>query len=240
MFLEGDSGTRVDEIGSGIYRISVPVTTIPGGFTFNHYLIVDDEPLLFHTGLRRMFASVRAGVAAVMPVERLRHISFSHYEADECGALNDFLAVAPEATPLCGGLAARVSVNDTASRPARGLEDGEIVSLGTHSVRWYATPHFPHGWESGLLMEGTTKTLFCSDLFTQAGAVHTPLTEQDILEPSEVLRAHLDFYAHTQNTGTMIERLAAAAPTTMACMHGPALRGDGAGLLRALGRRLGA
>ena len=238
MFIQGDSGTRVDEIASGIYRLSVPVTTIPGGFTFNHYLVVDDEPLLFHAGLRKMFPLVQAAVSAVMPVDRLRYISFSHYEADECGALNDFLAAAPAAQPLCGGLAARVSVNDTAIRPARALEDGEVVSLGTRTVRWYATPHFPHGWESGLLMEETTKSLFCSDLFTRSGADHQPLVESDILEQSEALRARLDFYAHTRDTGATIERLAQAAPRTLACMHGSAWRGDGAALLRALGRRL--
>ena len=238
MITDQGSGTRIDEIAQGIYRICIPVTTIPGGFTFNHYLIVDDEPLLFHAGKRSMFALVRGAVSAVMPVERLRHISFSYYEADECGALNDFLAVSPAAAPLCGSLAARVSINDIADRPARALEDGEVVSLGRHSVRWISTPHFPHGWEAGLLMEETTGTLFCSDLFTQSGAEHAALTEADILGPSEVLRKRLDFYTYAPNTQAMIDKLATAAPTTMACMHGPAWRGDGAGLLRALGQKL--
>lgn len=238
MITDRDSGTRVDEIAAGIYRICVPVTAIPGGFTFNHYLIVDDEPLLFHAGKRSMFPLVRGAISAVMPVARLRHISFSHYEADECGALNDFLAASPTAAPLCGGLAARVSINDIADRPARTLDDGEVVPLGRHSVRWISTPHFPHGWEAGLLIEETTGTLFCSDLFTQGGADHAPLTEADILEPSETLRKRLDFYAYAPNTQAMIDKLAAAAPTTMACMHGAAWRGDGASLLRALGERL--
>lgn len=232
------SGTRIDEIAQGIYRICVPATAIPGGFTFNHYLIVDDEPLLFHAGKRSMFPLVRGAISAVLPVERLRHISFSHYEADECGALNDFLAVSPDAAPLCGGLAARVSINDIADRPARALEDGETVSLGSRSVRWISTPHFPHGWEAGLLMEETTGTLFCSDLFTQGGADHAPLTEGDILGPSEALRKRLDFYTYAPNTQAMIDKLAATAPKTIACMHGSAWRGDGASLIKALGERL--
>lgn len=240
MITDSDSGTRVDEIAAGIYRISVPVTAVPGGFTFNHYLIEDDEPLLFHAGKRSMFALVRGAVAAVMPVERLRHISFSHYEADESGALNEFLTAAPEAAPLCGTLAARVSINDAAIRPARPLDDGEVIAIGRHRLRWLATPHFPHGWESGLLLDETTKTLFCSDLFTQGGAEHPHLTEADILEPSEALRARLDFYSHARNTPAMIEKVAGTAPTTLACMHGPAWRGDGAALIRALGERLAA
>ena len=136
MITDRDSGTRIDEIAEGTYRISVPVTAIPGGFTFNHYLIDDDEPLLFHAGKRSMFALVRGAIAAVMPVERLRHVSFSHLESDECGALNQFLAVAPAAAPLVGSFAARVSINDMSDRLARPLDDGEAVSLGSHSVRW--------------------------------------------------------------------------------------------------------
>lgn len=238
MITDRDSGTRIDEIADGIYRISVPVTTSPGGFTFNHYLIDDDEPLLFHAGKRSMFALVRGAVASVMPVERLRHISFSHYEADECGALNSFLTVVPNALPLCGRLAANVSIGDFADRAPRPLDDGEAVPLGRHTVRWISTPHFPHGWEAGLLVDETTGTLFCSDLFTQGGADHVPLTESDILGPSEALRSRLEFYTHAPNTQAMVDKLAALAPRTIACMHGPAWRGDGAALIRALGDRL--
>ena len=131
-----ESGTNVNEIAAGIYRISTPVGPdfIPGGFTFNQYLIVDDEPLIFHTGQRKMFPLVREAVASVIPVERLRHIAFSHVEADECGALNQWLAVAPEAAPLCGRIAASVSIEDLADRPPRAVADGEVLSLGTHSV----------------------------------------------------------------------------------------------------------
>jgi flavorubredoxin len=238
MITNRDSGTRIDEIVDGIYRISTPVSVVPGGFTFNQYLIVDDEPLLFHTGLRHLFPLVRAALGAVMPIGRLRYVSFSHYEADECGALNDFLAVASNAVPLCGKIAAIVSIGDMADRSPRAMEDGEEVPLGRHRVRWFATPHLPHAWECGFLMEETTRTLLCGDLFTQGGADHSPLTEMDILEPSESFRAHMDYYSHTKNAAAMIERLAAAQPTTLACMHGSAWRGDGAGMLRALGERL--
>lgn len=238
MITNRNSGTSVDEIAEGIYRISTPVTFVPGGFTFNQYLVKDEEPLLFHTGLRKMFPLVREAIGAVLPIERLRHIAFSHFEADECGALNEFLAVAPKAMPLCGQIAAMVSVNDIADRPPRALEDGESLSLGTHLVRWFATPHLPHAWECGFLMEENTKTLLCGDLFTQGGADHPALTENDILEPSEAFRAHMDYYSHTKNPGAMIERLAAMQPTTLACMHGAAWRGDGARLLRSLGARL--
>jgi flavorubredoxin len=173
-----------------------------------------------------------------MQVQRLRHISFSHYEADECGALNEFLAAAPNAAPLCGKIGALVSIGDMADRAPRALEDGELVSLGAHKVRWLATPHLPHGWECGYLMEETTRTLLCGDLFTQGGAEHAAVTESDILEPSEGFRAHMDYYSHTKNAGPMIERLAGLQPTTLACMHGAAWRGDGGALLRALGTRL--
>jgi len=239
MITNQDAGTRIDEIAAGIYRIATPLAAVPGGFSFNQYLLLDDRPLLFHTGLRRMFPLVREAIAAVMPVERLRYVSFGHFEADECGALNAFLAAAPRAEPLCGEVAAMVSINDTADRPPRVVRDGEAVSLGRHSVQWIAAPHLPHAWENGFLFEATTQTLLCGDLFTQGGAEHPPVTEQDILAPSEAFRAQADYYSHTKQAPQMIERLAALQPATLACMHGAAWRGDGARLLRALGERLG-
>jgi len=227
--------TRVDEIAHGIYRISTPVTFPNGaGFTFNQYLIEADQPLLFHTGPRRMFPLVRDAVGRVLPVERLRYIGLSHFEADECGSLNEWLAVAPGAEPVCGRIGAMVSVNDVADRPARALADGEVLSLGTHDVKWFDTPHLPHAWECGFLLEARTRTLLCGDLFTQGGAEHAPLTEADILGPSEAFRMPMDYFSHTTLARGMLERLAADKPTTLACMHGSAWRGDGAGLLRAL------
>lgn len=231
--------TQVDEIADGIYRIATPVT-LPGGggFSFNQYLIVDDAPLLFHTGPRKAFPAVSAAIAKVMPVERLRYIGFSHLEADECGALNEFLAAAPEVQALCGRIAAMTSLSDLADRDPRPLADGETVSLGRHAVTWLDTPHVPHGWDCGFMMEASTATLLCGDLFTQGGADHPALTEADILGPSEAFRQPLDYFAHGPNTRTQLERLAALNPRTLACMHGSAWTGDGAGLLRALADRV--
>jgi flavorubredoxin len=230
------SGTNVHEIADGLFRINTPVV-IPGdsfGFSFNQYLIVDDEPLLYHTGPRKMFALVREAVASLMPVASLRHVAFSHFEADECGSLNDWLAAAPASTPVCGRIGAMTSAPDFSDRDPRALADGEALSLGRHTVRWFDTPHLPHGWDCGHLLEESTRTLLCGDLFTQPGSTHPPLTEGDILGPSEAFRRALDYYAHTENTQAMLERLAATSPTTLACMHGSAWRGDGASLLRAL------
>jgi flavorubredoxin len=236
------NGTRIDEIASGIFRIStaVPPAAIPGGFTFNQYLIADDEPLLHHTGPRKIFPAIRQAIASVLPVESLRYISFSHYEADECGSLNDFLEVAREAEPLCSQIAKMVSVDDVALRPARALADGEELCLGSHTVRWIDTPHLPHAWECGHLFESTTKTLFCGDLFTQGGHEHPPLTSEDILEPSEAMRGGLDYFSQTRRVVELTEKLATTAPEILACMHGAAWAGDGSALLRKLAARLAA
>jgi flavorubredoxin len=234
------SGTNLHEIAEGIYRISTPVA-LPGEvpFSFNQYLVDDDEPLLFHAGLRQLFPLVREAVEHVMPVAKLRHVAFSHVEADECGALNQWLAVAPEATPLCGTVAALVSINDLADRPPRALADGESVKLGRHTVRWLDAPHLPHAWECGFLAEERTATLFCGDLFTQPGNAQPAVTDADILGPSEDFRHAMDYFSHTRNAGALLEKLAATRPSTLACMHGSAWRGDGAALLRELAVELG-
>jgi flavorubredoxin len=239
MITNPQSGTNVHEIAAGIYRINTPVQ-IPGAgsFSFNQYLIDDEAPLLFHTGPRRMFPLVHEAVDRVIPVARLRYVGFSHFEADECGALNEWLEAAPQAEPVCGQIGAMVSVNDVADRPARALADGEVLTLGRHAVRWFDTPHMPHGWDCGLMMETSTRTFLCGDLFTQGGAGETPLTESDILEPSEAFRAAMDYYAHAPDATKILERIARERPTTLAVMHGSAFRGDGAGLLRALAARL--
>ncbi len=229
------SGTNVHEIAEGIYRINTPVRIAGGGgFSFNQYLIADDDPLLFHTGPRKMFPLVREAVASVMPVARLRYVAFSHVEADECGSLNEWLAVAPQSVPLCGMVAAMVSISDLADRAPRALADGELLLLGKHSVRWFDTPHLPHAWECGFLTEESTRTLLCGDLFTQGGADLPAVTESDILGPSEAFRREMDYYSHTRNARALLDRLASTEPTTLACMHGSAWRGDGARLLRAL------
>ena len=235
------SNTSIAEIGDGIYRISTPVPpnpALPEGFTFNQFLIADDEPLLFHTGPRRMFPLVREAIEAVMPVNRLRYLGISHFEADECGSVNEFLEAAPRAVPLCGAVAKMVSVDDFADREAVGLGDGQRLSLGRHTVGWIDTPHLPHGWDCGYLFEQTTSTLFCGDLFTQPGADHPPLVESDILGPSEAMREVMDYYAHARNTGNLIAKLAAETPTTLACMHGSSWGGKGSELLAQLAASL--
>jgi len=240
MITNPESRTNVHEVADGIYRINTPVS-VPGGpgqFNFNQYLIVDDEPMLFHTGPRRMFPLVQEAIRAVMPIERLRYIGLSHFEADECGALNELLAVAPRAEPVCSQVAAMVSVGDYADRAPRALADGEELPLGRHVIRWFDTPHMPHAWECGLMLDVTTRTFFCGDLFTQGGAGEVALTESDILGPSESFRGPMDYFAHAPRTSAILERLAREEPLTLACMHGSAWRGDGAKLLRELSRVL--
>lgn len=239
MITNPESGTNIHEIADGIFRINTPVS-IPGAddFSFNQYLIKDDAPMLFHTGLRQLFPLVREAVSRVIPLESLRYVAFSHFEADECGALNEFLAAAPEAEPVCSSIGAMVSVTDFADRPPRALADGEDLPLGRHAMRWFDTPHMPHGWDCGLMMDSSTKTFFCGDLFTQGGPGTVALTESDILGPSEDFRRPLDYFAHAPQTQAILERLAQQEPTTLACMHGSAWRGDGAALLRALGKAL--
>jgi flavorubredoxin len=235
------SGTNVHEIAEGIYRINTPVD-IPGagGFSFNQYLVIDDDPMLFHTGLRKMFPLVSEAVASVIPVDKLRYIAFSHVEADECGSLNEWLAAASRSVPLCGNIAAMVSISDLADRAPRALGDGETLSLGKHAVRWFDTPHLPHAWECGFLMEERTSTLLCGDLFTQGGTDLPPLTESDILGPSEAFRHQMDYFSHTRNARAMLERLASTNPKTLACMHGSAWHGNGTKLLHELADSLSA
>ena len=230
------SGTNLHEIAPGIYRINTPVPE--ANFNFNQYLIADDAPLVFHTGPRRMFPLVAEAIAKVLPLETIRYVGFAHVESDECGGLNDFLAAAPQAVPVCSQIAAMVSVNDLADRAARAMADGEVLSLGRHYLRWIDAPHVPHGWENGFMMETSTKTLLCGDLFTQGGNGAVALTESDILGPSEGFRQAMDYYAHAPQTAAVLERLAGEQPQVLACMHGSAWKGDGAGLLRSLAKSL--
>lgn len=235
------SNTNIAEISEDIYRISTPVApspALPGGFTFNQFLIDDDQPLLFHTGPRQMFGLVREAIETVIPVSELRYIGLSHFEADECGSLNEFLAVAPNASPLCGMVGKMVSVDDFADRAARGMGDGEQLSLGKHTLRWLDAPHLPHGWDCGYLFEQSTQTLLCGDLFTQPGDTHDAITEGDILGSSEAMRTQMDYYAHASQTAALFTKLAATSPRTLACMHGAAWWGDGAALLGKLSERV--
>ena len=235
MITNTQSGTNVAEIAEGIYRINTPVAEIPGGFSFNPYLVVDDEPLLFHTGLRRTFPLVQEAIGHIMPVEKLRYIAFSHFESDECGALNQFLAAAPNAVPLCSRVAAMVSVGDYADRPPRAMADGERLSIGKREIVWIDAPHIPHGWETGYLFDATTRTLFAGDIFTQGGLGRDALVESDLVEPSDAFRVGFaaplglpDSWAHTTDSAPIIEKLASLGATTLANMHGSAWRGSSA------------
>jgi len=187
-----------------------------------------------------MFPLVQEAIASIIPVSSLCYVGLSHFEADECGVLNEFLEAAPQAEALCSNTAKMVSVDDYALRPARALADGEELSLGGHTVRWIDTPHFPHGWECGHLFETTTQTLFCGDLFTQGGHEHEPLTSEDILDTSEAARDVFNYFCETRPVQELAEKLADTAPHILACMHGAAWKGDGGDLLRQLGKRLAA
>ncbi|MFN7951361.1 MAG: MBL fold metallo-hydrolase [bacterium] len=212
--------TSTHEIADRIYRISTVVPeAAPGGFTFNQFLVDADQPLLFHTGPRRMFPLVSEAVGRIVPLERLRWITFGHVESDECGAMNLFLAAAPRAEVAHGAIGCMTSLEDLCDRPPRKLDDGEVLDLGGKRVRHLDTPHVPHNWEARVLFEETTKTLFCGDLFTHLGD-GPALTEGDIVGPA--LAAEDVFHATslTAATGPTIRRLAALEPRTLAIMHG--------------------
>lgn len=234
MLTNAHTGTQVDEVAAGIYRLSTPMDVIPGGFTFNSYLLVDEESLLFHTGYRALFPVTLEAIKKVVPVSKLRWIGGSHFEGDEFGALNSLLEVAPHATPFGSSIGVLTSLNDCAIRPARGLADGDEISIGSRRLQWLSTPHVPHGWDCGILFDPATETLLCGDLFTQPGCGLPPVTESEVLTASEAMRGMMDYYAHARSTSAVLDRLAALRPQLLACQHGSAYRGDGAALLREL------
>ena len=216
--------TTSSEIADGIHRISTLVPdAVPGGFTFNQFLVLADEPLLFHTGPRRMFPQVSAAVSRILPLQRLRWIAFGHVESDECGAMNLLLAAAPRAQVAHGALGCAVSLEDLCDRPPRALADGEVLDLGGRRVRHLDTPHVPHNWEARVLFEEQTATLFCGDLFTQAGPAPA-LTEADIVEPALQAEALFRATALSPVTGQTLRRLATLEPAALALMHGPSTR----------------
>ena len=225
--------TRIAEIADGLYRLStlVPEVAPPAGFTFNQFLLMADEPLLFHTGHRFMFDSVLGAVGRLMPVERLRWISFSHYEADECGAMNLWQERAPRAQVAHGRLGCDVSLNDLSLRLPRGLDDGETLDLGGKRVRYLATPHLPHGWDAGLMFEEQTGTLLCSDLLGQLGD-GPALARDDIVGPALESENLWQSMSVTRETAPALRRLAALEPRTLAIMHGSSLNAGCAEALR--------
>jgi flavorubredoxin len=226
--------TQVDEIAAGVYRLSTFTDAVAGGFTFNQFLVAGDDALLFHTGPRQMFPLVLAGLTKVIPVDRLRWVSFGHWEADESGALNDWLEVAPNAELAVGTLGTMLSGADQAARPPRPpLADGEVLDLGGKRVRWVDTPHVPHGWDAGLLFEETTATLLCGDLGSHVGAVPA-LTEGDVVGPAAAAEDMFGATCLTAATAPTIRRLAGLAPRTLGIMHGSSYSGDCAAVLEGL------
>jgi flavorubredoxin len=227
--------TRVNEIANGIFRLSTFVPEVsPAGFTFNQFLVLGEEPLLFHTGPRKMFPLVRAAVDRIVPAARLRWISFGHVEADECGSMNEWLALAPHAQVAHGDIAVSVSLNDLADRAPRLLRNGEVLDLGGGKrVRYLDTPHTPHAWEAGVMYEESTGTLLCGDLFTHIGD-GPALTEGDIVGPAMLGEDLFNYSSLNPGMGTQIRALADLAPRTLAVMHGSSFAGDGGGALRAL------
>lgn len=223
--------TSTTEIAHGIYCLSTFIE--PANLRFNQYLIAADEPLLFHCGYHKLFPLVSAAVARVLPIMSLRWISFGHYAADECGAMNDWLAAAPEARVAFGEIGCMVSVADMALREPRALKDGEVIDLGGKRVKYFYTPHVPHAWDAGLLHEETTRTLLCGDLFTQVGDGPN-VVESDLVGPA---LAAEDTYASSSLTAAMaptIQKLATLEPAALGLMHGPAFRGNGARALNDL------
>ena len=226
---------KIDEIGDRIFRISafVPEIAPPDGFTYNAFLIDAEEPMLFHTGLRHMFGGIREAVERVMPAERLRWISFGHYEADECGSMNQWLAASPHAEVAHGQIGCMVSLQDMADRPPRVLADGEVIDIGGRRIRYIDTGHVPHGWDAGVIYEETTGTLFCGDLFTQTGNGRA-FTNRDIVEPALAAEKMFSYTSLGPSTAGCVRKLAALAPKRLALMHGPSFEGDGAAALEDL------
>jgi flavorubredoxin len=227
----------IDEISSDVYRISVTYEEI--GLQFNHFLIKDDEPMLFHSGLNAMYNDIYEGVSKIIKPSDLRWVGFSHFESDECGSLNRWLEAAPRAEAVCSSLGALVSVNDFAKRPAKGMNEGEMLKTGNKSFRFCSTAHLPHGWDAGVFFEETDKTLFCSDLFTHFGEVE-PLTKSDVVGRAKDSLINMQsspfayYIPYTPQTGGIIERLAALEPSTLAIMHGSSYTGECGTALRDL------
>ena len=227
--------TTVHEIADGVYRLSTYVPDVsPAGFTFNQFLLDGDEPLLFHCGLRGLFPLVSEAVARVLPVERLRWITFGHVEADECGAMNQWLAAAPSSQVAHGGLGCAISINDMANRPPRPLAEGEVLDIGGHRLRQISTPHVPHAWEAQVLFDESTGTLLCGDLFTQVGGGAALVHDTDMISPALEAEDMFHDTCLTPSTAPTMRSLAELNPRTLALMHGPSFAGDCGGALRDL------
>jgi len=228
----------ITEIAPDVFRISVFVKQF--NLQFNHFLVRDDEPLLYHAGMRRMFPELHETVSRLMDPKTLRWISWSHFEVDEVGGLNDWLRVAPSAQPACSQVGALVNLNDFSDRAPRGLAKGEILATGKYRFRFQPTPHLPHGWDAGMLFEETHGVLFCSDLLHQIGDVEHLTQSEDVLERSKAAMIEyqagplMDYVPYTPNTRRLLNELAELQPKTLAIMHGSTFTGNGGKLLREL------
>ncbi|HUH85843.1 MAG TPA: MBL fold metallo-hydrolase [Stellaceae bacterium] len=233
---ENSVDTDVTEIAERIYRLSTFLPTAgPTGLAFNQFLIDAEEPLLFHCGQRSLFPSVSQAARRVLDLKRLRWITFSHIEGDECGALDEWLAAAPQAQASHGRLGCALWLNDMSARPPVMRRDGDVLDLGGRRVRWLETPHMPHGWEAGHWFEEVTGCLFCSDLFALGGRTPATTTD-DIIGPAIDLDRRVGFMTKTPQTAATIGRLSALAPRTLAPMHGPAFSGHATEALAGLGK----
>ncbi|MEW6155812.1 MAG: MBL fold metallo-hydrolase [Verrucomicrobiota bacterium] len=231
------STVQIDEIAADLFRLSVYVPDFD--MQFNHFVVRDDEPLLFHTGLKSMFPLLREAVSRLIDPAKLRHIAWSHFESDECGALNEWLQLAPEAQPVCTLVGKLVSVDDFSLRPARGMTPDDVLATGKYRYRFYRSPHIPHGWDAGVLFEETRKTLFCSDLFHHFGNV-APVTSSDLIEPTRRAMQQLQqgplagYMPYMRQTEGVLRSLAELKPETLAVMHGSSYIGQSEKLLNEL------
>jgi flavorubredoxin len=229
--------TAINEIAPDLFRLSVYVPNI--NMQFNHFLVRDEEPLLFHAGLKAMFPALREAVAGLIDPTKLRYIAWSHFESDECGALNDWLQLAPQAQPVCTVVGKLVTVDDFALRPARGMTREDILVTGKYRFRFYPSPHIPHGWDAGVLFEETRKTLFCSDLFHHFGDVE-PITRSDLIGPTQKAMQQMQqgplagYMPYTRQTEGVLRSLAALKPEALAVMHGSSYLGSCDRLLTSL------
>ena len=220
---------NVSEIAPDVYRISVFVSDF--NLQFNHFLIKDDQPMLYHAGMRQMFPAVREAVSKLIDPSKIMWIGFSHFEVDECGALNEWLQIAPNAKPVCSEVGAIVNMGDYAIRPAYAMASNAVLNTGKHSYRFIRTPHLPHGWDAGVLFEETNRTLLCSDLFHQNGNV-TDITDKDILgaHKKSMLEYEqgplMEYTPYTHNTAQILSALAELKPKTLATMHGSSFTGN--------------
>jgi flavorubredoxin len=221
--------TSINEIAPDVFRLSIYIPEFD--MQFNHFLVRDEEPLLFHAGFKRMFPVLREAVAKLIDPTKLRHVAWSHFESDECGALNDWLQLAPQAQPVCTLVGKLVTVDDFAIRPALGMTPDQVLKTGKYQYRFYRSPHIPHGWDAGVLFEETRKTLFCSDLFHHFGNVE-PITTSDLIEPTSKAMVQLQqgplegYMPYTRKTEGVLRSLAELKPETLAVMHGSSYRGQ--------------